>query len=53
MTMCPLLLFQIKGGEVLSGEDIFSNCSLLGESSVALLLLSPSMRTLRQVKLMI
>ena len=54
MAMCTLLrlLLQIKVGEVLLGERIFSKCSLLGESSAALRLLSTSMRTLRQVKLM-
>ena len=55
MAMFPLLrlLLQSKVGEVLLGERFFSKCSLLGESSAALLLQSPSMRTLRQVKLMI
>ena len=54
MAMFPLLrlLLHVKVGEVLLGE-VFSKCSLLGESNAALLLLSPSMRTLRQVKLMI
>ena len=47
------LLLQIKVEGVLLGERFFSKGSSLGESSAALLLLSPSMRTLRQAKLMI
>ena len=44
------LLLQIKVEGVLLGERFFSKCSSLGGSSAALLLLSPSMRTLRQVE---